>query len=161
MIYITRATFETSNYPRRPWDRYTAPQSKDRIVNALELRTNVPTCPEWLRLSRRARDTAATMLQYSRNRGESATKTIKFFVVHTVNYVICNNHTRIDWVLLNFTPVIQQNYHQPDRKFEKLFCAVERLSCQLELSKSETSQFRSDLVFDIVNCVHLIFFHGG
>ena len=86
---------------------------------------------------------------------------IKFFVAHTVNYVICDNHTRIDWVLLNFTPVIQQNYHQPGRKFEKLFCAVDRLSCQLELSKSETNQFRSDLVFDIVNYVHLIFFHGG
>ena len=26
--YTTRATFETSNYPRRPWDRYTAPNSK-------------------------------------------------------------------------------------------------------------------------------------
>ena len=99
------------------------------------------------------------MLHHSRHRGESATKTIKFFVAHTVNYVMCNNHTRIDWVLLNFTPVIQQNYHQPGRKFEKLFCAVDRLSCQLELSKSETSQFRSDLVFDIVNYVHLIFFH--
>ena len=24
----TRATFETSNYPQRPWDRYTAPNSK-------------------------------------------------------------------------------------------------------------------------------------
>ena len=96
-----------------------------------------------------------------RHHGESATKTIKFFVAHTVNYVICNNHTRIDWVLLNFTPVIQQNYHQPARKFEKLFCAVERLSCQLELSKSETSQFRSDLVFDIANYVHLIVFHVG
>ena len=75
--------------------------------------------------------------------------------------IICNTHTRIDWVLLNFTPLIQQNYHQPGRKFEKLFCAVDRLSCQLELSKSETSQFRSDRVFDIVNYVHLIFFHGG
>ena len=184
----------------------------------------LPTCPEWLRLSRRARDTAATMLHHSRHCGESATKTIKFFVAHTVNYVICNNHTRIDWVLLHFTPVIQQNhygnqsrgyfsggrppwpptvprlaarpsqsnprgsgpevlkrerghvtvetwsfcggglqgppslmYHQPGRKFEKLFCAVDRLSCQLELSKSETSQFRSDLVY----YVHLIFFHGS
>ena len=97
----------------------------------------------------------------SRHLGESATKTIKFFVAHTVNYVICNNHTRIDWVLLNFTPVIQQNYHQPGRKFEKLFCAVDRLSCQLELSNSETGQFRSDLVFDVVNYVHSIFFHGG
>ena len=107
----------------------------------------LPTCPEWLRLSRRARVTAATMLHHSRHRGESATKTIKFFVAHTVNYVICNNHTIIDWVLLNFTPVIQQNYHQPGRKFEILFCTVDRLSCQLELSKSETSQSRSDLVF--------------
>ena len=89
----------------------------------------LPTCPEWLCLSRRARDTAATILHHSRHRVESATKTIKFFVAHTVNYVICNNHTRIDWVLLNFTPVIQQNYHQPGRKFEKLFCAVDRLSC--------------------------------
>ena len=26
--FETRATFETSNYPRRPWDRYTAPNSK-------------------------------------------------------------------------------------------------------------------------------------
>ena len=121
----------------------------------------LPTCLEWLRLSRRARDTTAARLHHSRHRGESATKTIKFFVAHTVNYVICNNHTRIDWVLLNFTPVIQQNYHQPGRKFEKLFCAVDRLSCQLELWKSETSQFRSDVVFDIVNYVHLIFFHGS
>ena len=43
---------------------------------------------------------------------------------HTVNYGICNNHTKIDWVLLNFTPVIQQNYRQPGQKFEKLFCAA-------------------------------------
>ena len=28
MVYETRATFETSNYPRRPCDRYTAPNSK-------------------------------------------------------------------------------------------------------------------------------------
>ena len=121
----------------------------------------LPTCPEWLRLSRRARDTAATMLHHSRQCSESALKTIKFFVAHTVIYVLCNNHTRIDRVLLNFTPAIKQNYHQPGRKLEKLFCAVDRLSCQLELSKSETSQFRSNLVFDIVNYVHLIFFHMG
>ena len=118
----------------------------------------LPTCPEWLRLSR---DMAATMLHHSRHRGESATKTIKFFVAHTINYVICNYHTRIDWVLLNFTPGIQPNYRQPGRKFEKLFCAVDWLSCQLELSKSETSQFGSDLVLDIANDVHLIFVHGG
>ena len=110
--------------------------------------------------SRRAHDTAA-MLDHSRHRGESATKTVKFFIAHTVNCVICNNHTIIDWMLLNFTPVIQQNCHQPGRKFEKSFCAVDRLSCQLELSKSETSQFRSDIVFDIVNFVHVIFLHGG
>ena len=121
----------------------------------------LPTCPGWLRLSRRALDTAATMLHHSRHRGKLATKTIKFFVAHTVNYVICNIYTRIDWVLLNFTPVIQQNFCQPGRKFEKLLSAVDRLSCQLELSKSETSQFRSDLVFDIINYVHLIFFHGS
>ena len=111
--------------------------------------------------SHRARDTAATMLDHSRHRGESATKTVKFFAAHTVNSFICNNLTRIEWMLLNFTPVIQQNWHQPGRNFEKSFCAVDRLSCQIELSKSETSQFRSDLVFDIVNYVHLIFLHGG
>ena len=110
--------------------------------------------------SRRAGDMAA-MLDHSRHRGESATKTVKFFVAHTVNCVICNNHTIIDPMLLNFTPVIQQNCHQPGRKFEKSFSAVDRFSCQLELSKSETSQFRSDLVFDIVNYVHVIFLHGG
>ena len=81
--------------------------------------------------SRRARDTAA-MLDHSRHRGESATKTVKFFVAHTVNCVICrpNTHTIIDWMLLDFTPVIQQNCHQPGRKFEKSFCVVDRLSCQ-------------------------------
>ena len=128
------------------------------IIRRLRL---LPTCPKWLSLSRRARDTTATTLHHSRHHGESATKTIKFFVAHTVNYVICNNYTRIDWVLLNFTPVIQQNYRQLGWKFDKLFCAVDRLSCRLELTKSETSQFRSDLIFDIVNYVHLIFFHGG
>ena len=71
-----------------------------------------------------------------------------------------NDHTIIDWMLLNFTQVIQQNCCQPGRKFEKSFCAVDRLSCQLELSKSETSQFRSGLVFDIVIYVHVIFLHG-
>ena len=81
--------------------------------------------------SRRARDTAATMLDHSRHRGESATKTVKFFAAHTVNCVICKNLTRIDWMLLNFTPVIQQNCHQPGRNFEKTFCAVDRLSCQI------------------------------
>ena len=108
----------------------------------------------------RARDTAA-MLHHSRHRGESATKTVKFFVAHTVNLVIWNDHTIIDWMLLNFTPVIQQNCHQPGQKFDKSFCAVDRLSCQLELSKSGTSQLRSDLVFDIVNYVHVIFLHGS
>ena len=83
------------------------------------------------------------------------------FSSHTVNCLICNNHTIIDWMLLNFTPDIQQNCHQPGRKFEKSFCAVDRLSCQLELSKSETCQFRSDLVFDIVKHVHVIFLHGA
>ena len=101
------------------------------------------------------------MLDHLRHRGESATKTVKFFAAHTVNCVICNDHTIIDWMLLKFTQVIQQNCRQPGRKFEKSFCAVDRLSCQLELSKSETSQFRSDLVFDIVNYVHVIFLHGG
>ena len=112
--------------------------------------------------SRRAHDTAA-ILDHSRHRGEYATKTVKFFIAHTVNCVICNNHTIIDWMLLNFTPVIQQNCHQPGRKFEKSFCAVDRFSCQLELSKFETSQFRRDRVFDIVNYVHIwvIFLHGG
>ena len=28
MITLTRATFEMSNYPRRPWDWYTAPNSQ-------------------------------------------------------------------------------------------------------------------------------------
>ena len=28
IVWLTRARFETSNYPRRPWDRYTAPNSK-------------------------------------------------------------------------------------------------------------------------------------
>ena len=109
---------------RWPGQKRRAVGHKRQYVINRRLRV-LPTCPEWLRLSRRARDTAATMLHHSRHRGESATKTVKFFVAHTVNYVICNNHTRIDWVLLNFTPVIQQNYHQPGRKFKKLWQALD------------------------------------
>ena len=89
------------------------------------------------------------MLDHSRHRGESVTKTVKFFVAHTVNCVICNNHMIIDWMLLNFTPVIQQNCHQPGRKFEKSFCAVDlltgwavNLSCQnLKPANSEAILF--------------------
>ena len=106
--------------------------------------------------SRRARDTAATMLDHSRHRGESATKTVKFFAAHTVNCVICKNLTRIEWMLLNFTPVIQQNCHQPGRNFEKSFCAVDRMSCQNP--KPATSEA---ILFLIVNYVHVIFWHGG
>ena len=91
-------------------------------------------------------------LDHSRQSGESATKTVKFFAAHTVNCVICKNLTRIEWMLLNFTPVIQQNCHQPGRNFEKSFCAVDSRGWQVELSKSETSQFRSDLVFDRKLC---------
>ena len=106
--------------------------------------------------SRRARDTAATMLDHSRHRGESATKTVKFFAAHTVNCVICKNLTRIEWMLLNFTPVIQQNCHQPGRNFEKSFCAVDRLGCQNP--KPATSEA---ILFLIVNYVQVIFSHGG
>ena len=80
-------------------------QSSHKRQHDINRRLRVlPTCPEWLRLSHRARDTAATMLHHSRHRGESATKTVKFFIAQTVNYVICNNHARIEWVLLYFTP---------------------------------------------------------
>ena len=106
--------------------------------------------------SRRARDTAATMLDHSRHRGESATKTVKFLAAHTVNCIICKNLTRIEWMLLNFTPVIQQNCHQPGRNFEKSFCAVDRLSCQNP--KPATSEA---ILFLIVNYVHVILWHGG
>ena len=105
--------------------------------------------------SRWARDTAATMLDHSRHRGESATKTVKFFAAHTVNCVICKNLTRIEWMLLNFTPVIQQNCHQPGRNFEKSFCAVDRLSCQNPKPANSEA-----ILFFIVNYVHGIFLHG-
>ena len=112
-------------HPRRVGDIRWPGQKRRAVGNKRQHVINrrlrvLPTCPEWLRLARRARDTAATRLHHWIHRGESATKTIKFFLAHTVNYVICNNHTRIDWVLLNFTPVTQQNYHQPGRKFEKV-----------------------------------------
>ena len=94
--------------------------------------------------SRRARDMAATMLDHSRHHGESATKTVEFFAAHTVNCIICKDLTRIEWMLLNFTPVNQQNCHQ--------FWEINLRSWQVELSKSETSQFRSDLVFDRKLC---------
>ena len=139
-------------------------QKRQHVINR-RLRV-LPTCPEWLRLSRRARDTAATMLHQSRHRREWATKTIKFFVAHTVNYVICNNHTRIDWVTVKFyisysaelSPIGPIVWEIILRSWQ---VELSTWRHQRELSKSETSQFRSDLVFDIVNYVHLIFFHGG
>ena len=70
------------------------------------------------------------MLDHSRHRGESATKTVKFFVAHTVNCVICNNHTIIDWMLLNFTPVIQQNCQPSGPKVWEIILR----SWQVELS---------------------------
>ena len=163
------------------WDAITRGQKRQAAGHKLQHVINrrlrvLPTCPEWLRLSPGLPSPAEAgsltahaglaiwqppCFDHSRHRGESATKIVKFFVAHTVNCVICNNHTGIDWMLLNFTPAIQQNCHQSGRKFEKPFCAVNRLSCQLELSKSETRQFGSDLVFDIVNYGHLIFLHGG
>ena len=137
--------------------RRAAGHDRQHVINR-RLRV-LPTCHEWLRLSpglpspakgsdssRRARDSAATMLDHSRHRGESATKTVKFFAAHTVNCVLCKNLTRIDWMLLNFTPVIQQNCHQPGRNFEKTFCAVDRLSCQLELSNPKPANSEAILL---------------
>ena len=96
------------------------------------------------------------MLDHSRHRGESATKTVKSFAAHTVNCVICKNLTRIEWMLLNFTPVIQQNCHQPGRNFQKSFCAVDRLSCQNPKPANSEA-----ILFLIVHYVHVIFLHMG
>ena len=153
--------------------RRAAGHNRQHVINR-RLRV-LPTCPECLRLSPGLLSPADAGLwqltqgsRYGSHHARSletswwiGKKNVKFFAAHTVNCVICKNLTRIEWMLLNFTPFIQQNCHQPGRNFEKSFCAVDRLSCQLELSKSETSQFRSDLVFYIVHCVHLIFLHGG
>ena len=106
--------------------------------------------------SHRARDTATTMLDHSKHCGEMATKTDKFFVAHTVNCVLCNYLTRIDWMLFNFTPVIQQNCHQLRWKFEKWFCTVDKLRCQ---NPNPANSGRVDLDFDIVNYLHLITLH--
>ena len=51
-------------------------------------------------------------------------------------------------MLLNFTPVIQQNCHQPGRKFEKSFCAVDRLSCQqVNLNCQNPKPANSEAIF--------------
>ena len=70
------------------------------------------------------------MLDHSRHRGEPATKTVKFFVAHTVNCVLCNIHTIIDWMLLNFTLVIQQNCQPSGPKVWEIILR----SWQVELS---------------------------
>ena len=48
--------------------RRAAGHKRQHVINR-RLRV-LPTCPEWRRLSRRARDTAATMLHHSRHRGD-------------------------------------------------------------------------------------------
>ena len=81
---------------------------------------------------------------------------VKFLAPHTVNCVICKNLSRIEWMLLNFTPVIQQNCHQPGRNFEKSFCANDRLNCQNPRPGTSGA-----ILFLIVNYVHVIFLHGA
>ena len=63
----------------------------------------------------------------------SITRDIKFFVAHTVNYVICNNHTIIDFVLLNFTRVSYSTELSPTGP--KVWEMILR-SWQVELSTS-------------------------
>ena len=105
--------------------------------------------------SRRARDTAATMLDHSRHRGESATKTVKFFAAHTVNCVICKNFTKIEWMLLNFTPVIQQNCHQPGRNFKKSFSQLTGWAVNLSCQNPKPSLKLLDYGRKIQNDVHI------
>ena len=67
------------DFPILPWQRYIGV----RIIPCRCISIKKILCVD---SSRRARDTAA-MLDHSRHRGESATKTVKFFVAHTVNCV--------------------------------------------------------------------------
>ena len=59
-------------------------------------------------------------------------------------------------MLLNFTPVIQQNCHQLGRNFEKSFCGVNRLSCQNPKPGNSEA-----ILFLIINYVHVICLHGA
>ena len=130
----------------------------------------LPTCPAWLRLSPGLPSPAEAGLwqltqgsRYGSHHARSletswwiGNKNCQVLPAHTVNCVICKNLTRIEWMLLNFTPVIQQNCHQPGRNFEKSFCAVDRLSCQNPKPANSEA-----ILFLIVNHVHVIFLHGG
>ena len=84
--------------------------------------------------SRRARDTTATMLDHSRHRGESATKTVKFFAAHTVNCVICKNFTRIKCMLLishqSFSRTVTNRAETLRNHFAQLTGWAVNLSCQ-------------------------------
>ena len=142
-IYWVGDNRRTVNTRWRPSQKRRAAGHNRQHVISRRLRV-LPTCPEWLRLSPGLPSPAEAglwqltqgsrydshHLDHSIHRVESATKTVKFFAAHTVNCVICKNLTSIEWMLLNFTPVIQQNCHQPGRNFEKSFCVVDRLSCQ-------------------------------
>ena len=131
--------------------RRAAGHNQQHVINR-RLR-ELPTCPEWLRLSpglpspteaglwqltqgSRYGSHHARSLETSWWIGNKNCQILRR--THSKLCYICKNFTRIECMLLNFTPVIQQNCHQPGRNFEKSFCAVDRLSCQLELSKSET-----------------------
>ena len=88
-------------------------------------------CPCW-QLTQGSRY-GSHVIDHLRHRGESATKTVKFFAAHTVNSVICNDHAIIDWMLLNFTQVIQQNCHLAEslrNHFAQLTGWAVNLSCQ-------------------------------
>ena len=132
-------------------------------ISALRLSRRLrvlPTCPEWLRLSpglpspaearlwqltqgSRYDNHHARSLETSRWIGNKNCQILRRtpWAAHTVNSVICKNLAKIEWMLLNFTPVIQLNCHQPRRNFEKSFCAVDRLSCQNPKPSSQNRKF--------------------
>ena len=82
----------------------------------------------------RARDMEATMLDHLRHRGETATKTVKFFIAHSKLYYMQLSYK--NWLdALNFTSVVQQiltvtNRAESLRNHFVQLTQVELSSCQ-------------------------------
>ena len=63
------------------------------------------------------------------------------------------------WMLLHFTSVIQQNCHQPRRKFKTLLCTIDRLSSQVVKIRNQPIHKLS--CFWYRKLYALLFIHGG
>ena len=83
--------------------------------------------------SRRARDTASTMLHHTGHRGEWATQTVDLTITHKANSVLCNYQRIVDRMTLDLVSVFSRtvkNCAETLGNHSAQLTTVDKLSCQ-------------------------------